>query len=563
MADIKITDLSALAVGDVASGDVLAIVDLSANETKKVTSADLLSASVAFLAPGAIPIAKVDTTGLTLPSDSVGTSQISTGAVATDELAADSVTNAKLAAGSLTAAKFNNQNANVVLAGPIGGAAATPTFRALDAADIPSATTTTRGGVIVPTSGGLAVDGSGNVSISNSVTPASFGWINHDADGLITASRALLGSDVPVATTSTRGTVAVNGFGLVMSGDEIRHSNSVFGTDLGFVTYDSHGHITAGRPLLDIDLPVATTSTVGGVSIGSGLSSTAGGEISVALGDVATIGGYALGAEFSTNNANQLALSFVSTSLLTGTIPGSQLTSGTVTGTELASQSTCRIASTLPANGDYTGQLFYNTNNADLLLWDGNTYRTVSTAGGTLVLAGTYDASTNLLDSVTAAGTALGYVAGAALPNAATANKGYYVVVSQTGTGVAPAPLVTLEPPDLLLSTGTSYQLIENSQTISGQTASNISLTPTGGIAATNVQAAFAEVDSEKLAKAGGTMTGTLEIGNTGSLVFEGATADGFELTLAVADPTADRTITLPNLTGTVALTGQLDDGTY
>lgn len=38
-------------------------------------------------------------------------------------------------------------------------------------------------------------------------------------------------------------------------------------------------------------------------------------------------------------------------------------------------------------------------------------------------------------------------------------------------------------------------------------------------------------------------------------VVFEGATADAYETTLTVTDPTADRTITLPNATGTVALT--------
>ena len=59
---------------------------------------------------------------------------------------------------------------------------------------------------------------------------------------------------------------------------------------------------------------------------------------------------------------------------------------------------------------------------------------------------------------------------------------------------------------------------------------------------------------STYLALAGGTVTGALEIGTAGSLVFEGATADGFETTLAVTDPTADRTITLPNATGTVGL---------
>jgi len=38
------------------------------------------------------------------------------------------------------------------------------------------------------------------------------------------------------------------------------------------------------------------------------------------------------------------------------------------------------------------------------------------------------------------------------------------------------------------------------------------------------------------------------------SITFEGATADAYETTLTVVDPTADRTITLPNATGTVLL---------
>ncbi len=40
------------------------------------------------------------------------------------------------------------------------------------------------------------------------------------------------------------------------------------------------------------------------------------------------------------------------------------------------------------------------------------------------------------------------------------------------------------------------------------------------------------------------------------SFVFEGATADAYETTLTIVDPTADRTITLPNVTGTVVTTG-------
>jgi hypothetical protein len=42
------------------------------------------------------------------------------------------------------------------------------------------------------------------------------------------------------------------------------------------------------------------------------------------------------------------------------------------------------------------------------------------------------------------------------------------------------------------------------------------------------------------------------------SIEFEGSTANDFETTLAVTDPTADRTITLPDASGTVALTSDL-----
>lgn len=55
------------------------------------------------------------------------------------------------------------------------------------------------------------------------------------------------------------------------------------------------------------------------------------------------------------------------------------------------------------------------------------------------------------------------------------------------------------------------------------------------------------------LSASGGTITGNLEIGAAGSLTFEGATADEFETTIAVTDPTADRTFTLPDATTTAA----------
>ena len=48
------------------------------------------------------------------------------------------------------------------------------------------------------------------------------------------------------------------------------------------------------------------------------------------------------------------------------------------------------------------------------------------------------------------------------------------------------------------------------------------------------------------------TNTTTLNVQEDGTITFEGATSDGFETTLTVVDPTADRTVTLPNVSGTV-----------
>ena len=45
-----------------------------------------------------------------------------------------------------------------------------------------------------------------------------------------------------------------------------------------------------------------------------------------------------------------------------------------------------------------------------------------------------------------------------------------------------------------------------------------------------------------------------------GSFVFEGSTADSFETTVSVIDPTADRTINFPNVSGTVLTTGNFSD---
>ena len=56
------------------------------------------------------------------------------------------------------------------------------------------------------------------------------------------------------------------------------------------------------------------------------------------------------------------------------------------------------------------------------------------------------------------------------------------------------------------------------------------------------------EVGNRAFETTGGTITGDLTLGEDVTLTFEGATDNAYETTLPVTDPTADRTIPLPNV---------------
>jgi hypothetical protein len=57
-----------------------------------------------------------------------------------------------------------------------------------------------------------------------------------------------------------------------------------------------------------------------------------------------------------------------------------------------------------------------------------------------------------------------------------------------------------------------------------------------------------------------GDVSGNLYLGQSQNITFEGATADDFETVVTVTDPTADRTVTIPDVTGTFITTGNLTD---
>ena len=76
---------------------------------------------------------------------------------------------------------------------------------------------------------------------------------------------------------------------------------------------------------------------------------------------------------------------------------------------------------------------------------------------------------------------------------------------------------------------------------------------------ATGVKWAAAPSDATKMPLAGGTFTGAVTYQGASPILLTGATTgNGYEITVTVTDPTADRTLTLPNATGTVALTSDI-----
>ena len=68
-----------------------------------------------------------------------------------------------------------------------------------------------------------------------------------------------------------------------------------------------------------------------------------------------------------------------------------------------------------------------------------------------------------------------------------------------------------------------------------------------------------APADATKMPLAGGTFTGPVTYQGASPILLTGATVvNGYEITLTVTDPTADRVITIPNATGTMALVGDI-----
>jgi hypothetical protein len=559
----------------------LAVADVSASESRKITVTDFLGNAVTLVADGTIPSGKI-----LFGAGSIAGTALANGAVAATQLATGAVTATKLAdfssvdfVSSLPAAgAFRGQLAVDVVTLAVycwnGGQ-----WQSIKASG--SVNTVIGGGTGIVNITVSQVDDTVtiNTTLDDTTAAAQFLAGPSGAPGAV-SYRIITGADLPTATTTAKGGVQVNGNGLTMAGSTIAIDNTVAPNTATFhvVEYNAKGLVTSGRLIQAGDLPLASTGLAGATYPGTGLAVSTDGQINhvnaVAAGTytkvtVDTEGHVTVGDSLAAADIPQIDADKITS----GTLSGDRIANGSITGTKLANSSVTQFGGAANTTGvvtfpaaEFTGQYFFDSINGDLYLWDGNAWQPITITAGEIIYAGTFDASagsgTGEIASLTTAGTALGLTAGDVLPAASEANNRYYFVVSIGGTITSGnAPNVALAAPDMILSNGTSWEEIDVSTSVTGATqASNITVTPTGGIQSVNVQAALEELDTEKIGAAGATITGELLIGTAGSLVFEGTTADNFETTLAVVDPTADRTITLPNVTGTVITTG--DTGT-
>ena len=109
----------------------------------------------------------------------------------------------------------------------------------------------------------------GAIGHTNAVTAASRNGITFDAQGHITGTAPLAPVDLPIATQSAIGGVSVpSASGLSVSGvGALGHASTIAAGTRSGITYNATGHITAAVALIPDDIPTASQIAKGGVIV--------------------------------------------------------------------------------------------------------------------------------------------------------------------------------------------------------------------------------------------------------------------------------------------------------
>ena len=424
---------------------------------------------------------------ITLTGDVTGTgtgsfaTTIATGAIVEGKIATNAVTTSKINADAITAEKLADSSAAIVAASSPAGAGGFIGQQWFNTNNGQEFTWTGTAWIQQAGIGTINIVDSTPIAIAvaypdpysatltttlDTQTAASvFAGPTTGADAAPTF-RAIVPGDLPDATVSTKGIVQP-GTGLAVTTGTLNHSNTVSGATVSSITFDNQGHITAAAPLVAADIPDLDVSKI-----------------------------------------------------TTGELPTVRYADASITASKIADYANAQIGETLPV-ADHIGQFFFNPLEGSVYLWDGNVWQPVGVTTGAIAFAGTFDASApsgvGKVGSVTAAGAAIGLVAGSGLPAASLENSEYYLVVASGGTiSAGNAPFRTLAPPDLVLSDGTAWVEVDVSAGAGSIAASNVSFSAAGDIGSTSVQGAIEEVSTE-CRNANNITSGTLAVARGGT----------------------------------------------
>ena len=458
MADLRISELPKLLREDVSGNDPVAVADLSASESKQLKIVDM------FVQALSTPVT---------PENYITGGKLLDSSVDGDKLIDDSVEARKLDPATIPVAGGLNVNGELL-----------------------QLTQPTAPITLSASTGSLGHAPSGVTAGRHIATTV-------DGLGHVTGSGPLLSADMPAATAAERGAVRPGG-GLVMNGEQIDHSNNTTEQTISGLAIDNHGHIKTAVPLQGPDLPVATPASRGAVIPGTGLA-MADEVLNLQPATGASLGGVVVGPALQIDGIGVINLALAgaagtwakvgvdtygrviqgltlepadlpgidASKVTSGTFPSERLATNSVTAKQLADYGIAQVSQTRP-KPEFGGQWWCNPIDRSAFIWIG----TVDGPGtvengywmnlgyGTAVeqnarFGGTYDASTNLVESISTYGNLAGVVEGNPVPSPTQTNAGLYLIVTVPGAGVTPAPTEALAVGDWIFSLGTGTNWIK------------------------------------------------------------------------------------------------------
>jgi hypothetical protein len=481
---------------------------------------------------------------------------------------------------------LDTQASATVFSGPASGVNAAPTFRAIVPSDLPDATISTKG--IIQPGTGLSIT-AGTLNHTNAVSGSTVSNITFDNQGHITTVVPLVAANIPDLDTSkiTTGEFATARYAdaSITAAKIADYANARIGETLPvadhigqffFNPLEGSVYLWDGNVWQPVGITTGAIAFAGtfDASTPSGIGRV--GSVTTAGAAIGLVAGSGLPVASQANSEYYLVVASGGT-ITSGNAPIRTLAPPDLILSDGAAWVEVDVSSGAGAiaavNVSFSSGGDISSTNVQGAIEEVSTEcrNATNVTSGTLAVArgGTGIGSYAKGDLIAASGaTTLSRLPVGTNTHVLRANSATTTGLEWGADFVGTVTTVSSATAALTVATATTtpaLTLRSATTSVDGIVQLSDSISTTSSVLAATATAVKSAYDLAALAlpSAGGTITGALEIGTTGSLVFEGSVADGFETTLAVANPTADQTVTLPNLTGTVALTSQLDDGAF